>query len=146
MEFVKSFLWTFFVILVVIPSVIYATPPSQSELRLYTPSWAGILDVYLDAAGYSDEIDWGLSDYHPYGSHELLSGEWGAAIYYDGISTSPNAMWLSDQFIFPTWTQTRVLMKTQIFIIIQMRIDTKAGMSGIIIARHNREFMTQIFK
>ena len=32
-------------------------------------------EAYIDPAGYSDEIDWGWSDYHPHNSHELLSGE-----------------------------------------------------------------------
>ena len=45
----------------------------------------------------------------------MLSGEWGAAIYYDGIDTDPidanepdgarKAMWLTDKFIEPTWIE-----------------------------------------
>ena len=65
----------------------------------------------LDAAGYSDWIFYGQSPIHPYPYHELLCGEWGAAIYYDGIPTTimdPNtgdrqAMWLPQGFEYPDW-------------------------------------------
>jgi hypothetical protein len=79
-------------------SIIYAF--STFDLETSTP-----VNFYarLDAGGYSDVIKWGWSNYHPYGLHELLSGEWGAAIYYNGISTSPNAMWLTNQFLVPDW-------------------------------------------
>ena len=67
----------------------------------------------LDSAGYSDWLWYGLSESHPYPYHEMLCGEWAAAIYYEGIATEkldPNtpevgskAMWLTDQFIYPDW-------------------------------------------
>ncbi len=69
----------------------------------------------LDAAGYSDDgFYYGPSPSHPVsGYHELLSGEWGAAVYYDGIHTTwidpvnPNkgkkAMWLTNLFEYPNW-------------------------------------------
>lgn len=71
----------------------------------------------FDAGGYSDDgIYYGPSPIHGedqnvYGYHELLSGEWGAAIYYDGIDTDvidPNtgdrqAMWLTTLFKWPNW-------------------------------------------
>lgn len=35
----------------------------------------------------------------------MLSGEWPAAIYYDGIGTPGNkAMWLTGRFFSPNWT------------------------------------------
>ena len=58
----------------------------------------------MDYAGYSDVIEYGYSLEHPYTYHELLSGEWGAAIYYDGIKDAHKAMWLTDKFLFPNWT------------------------------------------
>jgi uncharacterized repeat protein (TIGR01451 family) len=69
----------------------------------------------MDAAGYSDWIWYGPSPIHDHGYHEVLSGEWGAAIYYDGIDTNltndPNdaanrrqAMWLTKDYVFPGWT------------------------------------------
>ncbi len=67
----------------------------------------------MDAAGYSDWIWYGSSPIHDHGYHEVLSGEWGAAIYYDGIDTNltndPNdanrqqAMWLTKDYVFPSW-------------------------------------------
>jgi uncharacterized repeat protein (TIGR01451 family) len=66
----------------------------------------------FDAAGYSDWIWYGQSPEHPHGYHEVLSGEWGAAIYYDGIETAPRdpntpqdrqAMWLTRRFEYPYW-------------------------------------------
>jgi len=59
--------------------------------------------AYIDPAGYADEFFWDLSPYHPHGYHELLSGEWGAAIYYDGNPKAPKAMWLTDYFRAPDW-------------------------------------------
>lgn len=67
-----------------------------------------------DAAGYSDWIWYGPTDIHEHAYHEVLSGEWGAAIYYDGIDTpvtaDPNdaanrkqAMWLTKEFSYPNW-------------------------------------------
>jgi hypothetical protein len=60
-------------------------------------------DTIFDAAGYTDEMNWGNSPYHPHTYHELMSGEWAAAIYYDGIATGSKAMWLTDKFRVPTW-------------------------------------------
>jgi len=65
-----------------------------------------------DAAGYSDWVWYGPTEGHDHPYHEILSGEWGAAIYYDGIDTAltvdPNdsptrrqAMWLTQRFSFP---------------------------------------------
>ncbi len=60
--------------------------------------------MLLNAAGYSDDLLYGISPRHPYSYEGLLSGEWAAAIYYDSIGTAPNAMWLTDHFITPDWT------------------------------------------
>ena len=66
----------------------------------------------FDAAGFSDWIYYGYSPDHPHSYHELLSGEWGAAICYDGIATDPidpnepqdrKAMWLTRMFEYPDW-------------------------------------------
>jgi len=58
----------------------------------------------FDAAGYSDWIYYGPSPFHEFDYHEILSGEYGAAIYYNGIGTqNQNAMWLTRQFDFPDW-------------------------------------------
>jgi hypothetical protein len=66
----------------------------------------------FDDGGFSDWIWYGPSPEHPVsGNHEVLSGEWGAAIYYDGIDTDPidpvsperKAVWLTKEFLFPYW-------------------------------------------
>jgi hypothetical protein len=53
----------------------------------------------FNRAGYSDECDWGESNRHNWlgAPHELLCGEFAAAIYFDGIQNNcPN--WLTDRF------------------------------------------------
>lgn len=79
--------------------------PSEKFLWLSNPYWrvGAINEPGLDAAGYSDKFWWGLSPRHPYSEHEMLCGEWGAAIYYDGIATGEEAMWLTDKFLYPDW-------------------------------------------
>ena len=89
----------FFILILCIIQIAGATPPSEVEMYLITPYW----DAKVDAAGYGDEFYWGYSPYHPHTRHELLSGEWAAAIYYDGIETDDEAMWLTDKFIEPYW-------------------------------------------
>lgn len=74
--------------------------PSSGRLILNWPSGS----VYLDTAGYSDDFYYNRTDLHSYGTHEMLSGEWAAAIYYDGIAAEPNAMWLTNRFVDPDWT------------------------------------------
>lgn len=77
----------------------------------YQSGTAPYFFVTMDAAGYSDWIYYGQSPEHGYGYHEILSGEYGAAVYYNGINTEiidPNtgdcqAMWLTQDFIYPDW-------------------------------------------
>jgi hypothetical protein len=65
----------------------------------------------MDAGGFSDWIWYGPSKEHPHPYHELLSGEWGAALYYDSINTKKidpdlparRAMWLPQRFDYPYW-------------------------------------------
>lgn len=76
-----------------------ATSIWQQTITLTCPYW----DAKVDAAGYGDYFNWWESPYHPHESHELLSGEWAAAIYYDGIDTGDSSMWLTDKFIEPYW-------------------------------------------
>jgi hypothetical protein len=56
--------------------------------------------IDVDQFGYSDWLEYDPPG--PGGSHEMLSGEWAAAIYFMGIET-PGATWLTDQFICPTF-------------------------------------------
>jgi hypothetical protein len=78
-----------------------------SSVSMAYDLYCDYFNAYFDDAGYSDVINWGYSPNHPYpyqgGFHETLSGEWGAAIFYNGLSTEPNSMWLSNYFKFPYW-------------------------------------------
>ncbi len=80
-----------------------AMRPQDKFVLLASPHWF----AKFDGGGFCDWYHWGgagLSECHPYDYHEMLSGEWAAAIYYDGIATDPHAMWLTDYFRFPFWT------------------------------------------
>ena len=88
-------------LLSLINSTSIAAYPSASSLTLDCPYFYST----LDAAGYSDVIYWGGNTInHPHDFHEVLSGEWGSAIFYDNIASEPNATWLTDSFVFPGWT------------------------------------------
>jgi hypothetical protein len=76
----------------------FASTPSQYAIEIGDPNWFGD----FDAAGYSDWIWYGPSASHPYAYHEILSGDWGAAVYYDSIQNG-KSMWLTDLFVVPTW-------------------------------------------
>ena len=92
-------------------SVSYGQSPSSEFLYVGSPYFYS----EIDAAGYSDWIYWGPSPRHDKTEqyHEVLSGEWGGAVYYEGVDTEPidpnnlnlgqKAMWLTDIFILPTW-------------------------------------------
>ena len=61
------------------------------------PAW----EIYLDDYGYSDYLGY---SHHGVPLHEMLSGEWAAAIKYVEIESWPQAMWLTHQFICPDWS------------------------------------------
>jgi len=91
---------TFFSALFILFACVLAEGAFYNTAEVITsPYW----DATLDAAGYGDEFWWGNSPYHPHAYHELLSGEWGAAIYYEGIATDSNAMWVTNYFQVPDW-------------------------------------------
>ena len=74
--------------------------PHYHVLHMGSPASYG----EFDAGGYADWCWWGSSPRHDSGYHEMLSGEWAAAIYYDGIATEEDqAMWLTDKFLYPDW-------------------------------------------
>lgn len=85
-------------------------------LPLVTASSAYAQNVYSSPIWYINQTDAGYSDYiiqtagaFPQNAiHEFVSGEWGAAIGYDGIETRLPApqktMWLEPEWTYPTWT------------------------------------------
>jgi len=90
---VLAFFWLVF------SQVAHGADPSEQVLHMGSPVGFG----EFDAGGYSDWYYWGQSPRHGYEYHEMLSGEWAAAIYYDGIATGNQAMWLTDYFLWPNW-------------------------------------------
>jgi hypothetical protein len=71
----------------------------QGYIELTCPDDCNKLAIYLDDFGYSDGL---FYTHHAVPSHELLSGEWAAAILYDGIA-SAGPMWLTHSFVCPDW-------------------------------------------
>jgi hypothetical protein len=73
---------------------------AQSDYR--NPHWY----VLLSDAGYSDFLIYTEGAFPADALHEFISGEWGAAVGYDGIPlTAPQrTMWLETTWDYPTWT------------------------------------------
>ena len=74
---------------------LYPVPPPPPAYNISCPYWY----IEVNDAGYSD---WMIQTYPGQESHENLSGEWAAAIYYDGIETPGHqTMWLTQWFSCP---------------------------------------------
>lgn len=82
--------------------VVLLASPAVAQERYATPDWAIDLSDY----GYSDFLIYTAGPFPADWIHEMISGEWAAAIAYDGIPlTLPErAMWLEPDFAYPTWT------------------------------------------
>jgi hypothetical protein len=78
----------------------YANTRPPKGTLLECPDACRAWEIYLDDFGYSDYLGY---SYAGVPMHEMLCGEWAAAIKYAGIETWPKAMWLTDQFICPDW-------------------------------------------
>ena len=61
------------------------------------PHWS----ISLTDAGYSDFLIYTLPPFPTDALHEMLSGEWAAAIRYQGAAQS---IWLEPTFAYPEWT------------------------------------------
>jgi hypothetical protein len=88
--------------LFVIPTVLFA---QDEPIGLYTHDYyasSGGVAFNCYPSGYSDGWYWGWTSRHKKYSHETLSGEWAAAIYYNGIHNN-KANWLETYFRFPYW-------------------------------------------
>jgi hypothetical protein len=81
-------------------AIAFGTLPADRFVYLGNSIW----QAEFDTGGYSDCIYRGVSLRHPYGSHEVLSGEYGCAIYYDQIPIDPCAMWLTNYFLYPSFS------------------------------------------
>jgi hypothetical protein len=76
--------------------------PAFAQVNYTSPDWYVTLDDY----GYSDFLVYTAGPFPKDWTHEMISGEWAAAIGYDGIPlTLPiRTMWLEPDFIYPDWT------------------------------------------
>jgi hypothetical protein len=76
--------------------------PAVAQQHYATPTWA----ANLTDCGYSDYILYTAGPFPGEWIHEMVSGEWAAAIGYDGIPlTLPErSMWLEPNFAYPDWT------------------------------------------
>jgi hypothetical protein len=93
------------IVLLETPSILFA---SGEPISLYALDAQNRHFVEFDfyPSGYSDGFYWGPSARHlnwneGY-SHEMLSGEWAAGIYYNGIHDN-KTQWLADWFKVPNW-------------------------------------------
>lgn len=88
-------IWLLAVALVVATGTLTA---AANGATISSPDWY----IDLNDAGYSD---WMIQTFPGQLDHENLSGEWAAAISYDGISTPGGvSMWLTPWFICPYFT------------------------------------------
>lgn len=79
----------------------YAEQRGTRGVDLWCPDLCNRWFINLDDYGYSDQLYyWHHTGVDP---HEMLSGEWAAAIMYDEITTAPSAMWLTPWFVCPDW-------------------------------------------
>lgn len=85
-------------------SILPLSTPALSEISFATPAWY----IVLSDSGYSDFLICTSSNFPTGSLHEMLSGEWGAGIGYDGIESrlpSPQqTMWFEPNWVYPTWT------------------------------------------
>lgn len=71
---------------------------SSGEFQINCPYW--YFDI--DRAGYVDYTWYYQSERHGYGPHEMMTGDWAAACWYQGIKQGSNqAQWLTDSFVYP---------------------------------------------
>ena len=67
---------------------------------LANPDW----DITVSEFGYSDLLIYNAGPFPAGFLHEMLSGEWVAAIGYEGLGVAEAAMWLEPDLLDPTWT------------------------------------------
>jgi len=79
-----------------------ACTAARAESQYSSPDWYIVLSDY----GYSDYLVYSAGAFPPPSLHEMISGEWAAAIGYDDIplAAPEKTMWLEPDFIYPSWT------------------------------------------
>ena len=89
----------------------YALPiaAASDAFTIANPNWS----INLTSFGYADvaaDVEGGRSNPHYF--REYLSGEWGAAIGYQG---APAVEWLEREFVFPDWPTNSTFQVTSPF-------------------------------
>jgi hypothetical protein len=81
---------------------LFVSAPALALEDYVSPTWTITIDDY----GYSDFLVYTAGPFPKDYLHEMISGEWAAAIGYDGIPlTLPiRTMWVEPEFIYPDWT------------------------------------------
>jgi len=73
---------------------------SSGEFQINCPYWY----FAIDRAGYVDITVWYDSPRHSPYAHEMMTGDWASAVWYQGINQGSNqAQWLTDSFIIPSF-------------------------------------------
>lgn len=89
-------------LLLLLAGTVHALASGAARAQDYaTPDWY----VILGDAGYSDFIIYTSGAFPADYLHELISGEWGAGVGYDGIAlpAPQRTMWLAPTWDYPAW-------------------------------------------
>lgn len=70
------------------------------EFTLSSPYWY----IEYDRAGYIDITYWYPSPQHGFGPHEMMTGDFAAAVSYSGLNETDTAEWLTNSFIIPSFS------------------------------------------
>jgi len=98
-DIAKKYYHLFFNFIHFIPLVIISSClGSVGEFQLNSPYWY----INIDRAGYVDYTFYYPSPRHLASYHEMMTGDWAAAVWYPNIPTGTQAAWLTNRFIAPT--------------------------------------------
>ena len=86
-----------FLITMLSPAFIFAR---SVEFTLSSPYWY----IQYDRAAYVDITYWYPSLLHDFGPHEMMTGDWAAAVSYSGLNETNTAEWLTNSFIIPSFS------------------------------------------
>jgi hypothetical protein len=91
----------------VLAALLLATP-ALAEQDYRNPHW----HILVTDAGYSDFIIYTEGAFPQGALHEFVSGEWAAAVGYDGIAlpAPQRSMWLEPEWSYPAWTSNSTFL------------------------------------
>jgi hypothetical protein len=102
----------FVLVLVATPSILRADGESIFLFSDYHLSNNG-LEFGFYPSGYSDGFYWGyMAGKHEYGRHEMLCGDYGAALFYNGCHSN-HSNWLEAHFFWPNWDPDTAFVDTR---------------------------------